>query len=77
MEHKCPRCYNTEHILIKGTSGLYGAGNCIPTNPGFVLVTRYVCTRCGYVEEWIDDKQSLEKLIKRFGAKGDQIDETL
>ena len=65
----CTKCGSNEIVRVKGSFGLYGAGNNIPTNPGAVLVTRYVCVKCGYVEEWIDEENDRNKLNKKFAHK--------
>ena len=31
-----------------------------------VLVTRYLCTDCGFSEEWVDDRANVEKLRSKF-----------
>lgn len=62
----CTKCNSNDIIRIRGSFGLNGAGNNIPTNPGAVLVTRYVCAKCGYVEEWIDEEKDISKLNEKF-----------
>ena len=60
----CPKCGGTEIIKIPGKAGAYGSGNNIMigmTIFSAILVNRYVCSDCGYSEEWIDTKD-LEKL---------------
>ena len=66
----CPKCHSSEIIRIPGNVGAYGAGSNI-IKAGFttlssVTVTRYLCTSCGYTEEWIDDPRSIEKLKKYY-----------
>ena len=66
---KCPKCEQTDIIRILGKSGMFGTGNNIPVGLSIfdaVLVTRYVCGRCGYSEEWIDDAGEVEKLRLRY-----------
>lgn len=65
---KCPKCGCPEITMVKGNAGAYGSGNNIPvglTNLSAVLVDRYICTNCGFTEEWIEQDQ-LEKLRRRY-----------
>jgi len=65
----CPKCNSRDIMRIPGKVGGYGSGNTIMTgNTIFsaVKVTRYLCCECGYSEEWIDNKEDIEKLRKKF-----------
>ena len=65
----CPKCNSTDILKIPGLAGGYGSGNNIPTGMSIfsaVKVTRYLCCECGYSEEWIDNKEDIEKLQKKF-----------
>jgi hypothetical protein len=68
----CPKCQAKDIIRIPGWVGGYGSGNNIPVKTfslgmsGWVPVARYVCSRCGYTEEWIDNKDDIEKLKKKY-----------
>ena len=64
MKHgnPCPKCQATNILRVPGTMGTYGSGNSIPA--GFwatnaVLVTRYICLTCGFIEEWIFNPHDL------------------
>ena len=66
---ECPKCKSVEVINIKGDRFAGGAGNNIPVGSflfNAVKVDRYLCTDCGYSEEWIDKKEDIEKLKKKF-----------
>lgn len=66
--HICPKCNGTDVLMIPGKAGAYGMGNNIQTglsNLSAVLVHRYVCSSCGYSEEWID-KEDIPRLKKRY-----------
>ena len=66
--HICPKCQCRDILKVPGKSGAYGTGNNIQTGMSIfsaVLVNRYVCTACGYSEEWIDE-EDIEKLRKKF-----------
>ena len=62
----CPKCQSTRIIRINGSAGAYGVGNNIMTGWtvfSAVDVNRYICTDCGFTEEWID-KEDIEKVAK-------------
>ena len=66
---RCPKCSSDQILRVEGSSGAYGTGNNIQTGWSIfsaVLVNRYICCNCGYVEEWID-KKDIEKIEKNFG----------
>jgi hypothetical protein len=66
---RCTKCQHDDILRIEGESGAYGSGNNIPI--GFtvfssVKVTRFVCTSCGFSEEWIESAEDIAKLVKKF-----------
>ncbi len=64
----CPKCSGSDILRIEGDVRGYGAGNNIMAGATIfsaVKVHRYVCTRCGYSEEWID-REDIPKLIKKY-----------
>ena len=68
----CPKCQSNEIIRIPGKIGAYGSGNNIPvghTVLSSVTVSRYLCTSCGYTEEWIDDSMDIETLKKHYSKR--------
>ena len=65
---KCPKCGGSNIIFVPGSAGAYGAGNNIMTGltiKSAVPVDSYICTRCGYSEEWID-LDYIDKLKKKY-----------
>ena len=65
----CPRCRSADILRIHGKAGAYGVGNNIVVGVSIfsaVLVTRYLCDSCGFVEEWVDDKAGLERLRDKY-----------
>lgn len=65
----CPKCNSKNILRIPGKAGAYGSGNNITTGMTIfssVKVTRYMCCDCGYLEEWIDDKDDIEKLKANY-----------
>lgn len=67
---KCIKCDSKNIIRIPGNIGPYGSGNNIiaskMTTRIAVKVTRYLCSECGYSEEWIEDKSDIEKMVKYY-----------
>lgn len=67
----CPKCGSQELIRIPGMIGNSGAGNNIPvgwTIFSSVKVTRFLCSRCGFSEEWVESPDDIEKIRKRYGG---------
>ena len=71
-----PKCGSRELIRIPGMIGGYGAGNNIPVGRTIfssVKVTRFLCSQCGYSEEWIESPSDLEKLRKKYGGSAGSV----
>ncbi len=64
----CTKCNSSDITRIVGIGN--GTGNCIIAKGVFnqVSLTRYLCCRCGYVEEWLDDLSKVED-IKKYQEK--------
>ncbi len=68
--NRCPKCNGGDILFVPGTSEAYGVGNNIRVGATIfsaVLVHRYICSSCGYSEEWID-KEGISKLQKKYGG---------
>lgn len=68
----CPKCQKQHIIRIPGQSGAHGSGNNIPvglTIFSSIKVTRFVCTHCGFSEEWIDSPDDLYTLEQKYGKQ--------
>ena len=71
----CPKCNSNDILRIPGQVGAHGSGNNIilgMTIFSGIPVTRFVCSHCGFSEEWIDDPKNLEKLKHKFGTGAGQ-----
>ena len=72
---KCPKCGHNEILRIEGFVGPRGIGNNVTAGATVfdsVKLPRYICCRCGYVEEWVD-RAHVAKIIefyKKHPAKG-------
>ena len=65
----CPKCESRDVIRIPGFMG--AGGNNVQTGITIfsqVLVTRFVCSQCGYSEDWIESPADLKKLRKKYGS---------
>ncbi|MBN2589822.1 MAG: hypothetical protein JXA96_08160 [Sedimentisphaerales bacterium] len=67
--HVCPKCESKNILHIPGMVRAHGAGNNIPagwTILSAVKVSRYLCTECGYSEEWVIDRDDIKRLIEKY-----------
>ena len=58
---KCTKCGSSDIVRTLGPRPY----------PAFwkaVKVSRYVCTSCGFIEDWIDEKKDMAKLKKEHGG---------
>ena len=54
---KCIKCAGENIVRVDGRCGPYGSGNNIMLGATIfsgINVNTYICTDCGYTEEWID-----------------------
>jgi predicted nucleic-acid-binding Zn-ribbon protein len=66
---KCPKCECADILRIPGKVGAYGSGNNISIGRIVfrgVPVTRYLCTSCGFSEEWVDSAEDIAKLTQKY-----------
>lgn len=59
-------------ICVPGSALGQGSGNCInliAEVPSEVAVSRFVCGRCGFSEEWIDAAEDIDQLWTTFGPR--------
>lgn len=66
---RCAKCGHAEILRIEGQTGAYGSGNNIPvgwTVLSAIAVTRFLCTSCGYSEEWIESPGDIAKLVEKY-----------
>lgn len=60
----CPKCNGKD---IKRVSGQNQSKIGIPTGViSWVPITRYVCVNCGFVEEYIEAGEDIEKIKKHY-----------
>ena len=56
----CPKCKSPDVLVDPPTR--YSMGKEIRVGRIQVTLTRYVCLGCGYIEEWVDSPELLQKL---------------
>ncbi|MCI8597686.1 MAG: hypothetical protein HFJ10_04490 [Lachnospiraceae bacterium] len=70
-ERKCPKCASQNVVRVPDNCYRHASGNNIYTTTvtliGKIPVIRYVCCDCGYVENWVEHKNELEKIKRTFG----------
>ena len=66
----CPKCQSADILRVPGEAGAWqGTSNLIGTGwSGFALVSRFVCCGCGYLEEWVESPDDIQKLRERYGS---------
>ena len=66
---KCPKCGSDKIIIVPGKRIPAEAGRAIMIGSSTLssaLFDRYVCSECGYSEEYFDE-DNIDKLISKFG----------
>jgi predicted nucleic-acid-binding Zn-ribbon protein len=59
----CPKCSSKKVAVIPSE---LGTQNAIKVDMfGFANLTRYICTSCGYMEQYVADEKSLVRLRRR------------
>lgn len=70
--NKCPKCSGSDIVRVPGEVIGVGGGNWIRVGVsvfGAVKVSRYVCVACGFLEEWVDNRGSLQRIAEKWGKK--------
>lgn len=64
-------CWPQKVAVCTDNSSRHASGNNIYTSTytlfGKIPVIRYVCCECGYVENWVEAKEELLEIKKKFG----------
>ena len=61
--HKCPKCESRDVFIVRGFSKPFSKLPAELMSFDSIPADRYVCGRCGYSEEWIDE--SLIDTVRR------------
>ena len=63
----CPKCASTDLRVLRQRTW----SSLIPTGLTVfqaVYTSKFICTSCGYVETWIENKKDLAKIQQKFSA---------
>lgn len=68
--NKCIKCGSDNVVTVSGHNLECGSTshNNIDLGMNSIYVTRHICCDCGYAEEWIDSKQDLSMLKKKYAG---------
>ncbi len=68
---KCEKCDGSNIIRIPDNPNRHASGNNIYTTTitlmGKIPVIRYICSDCGYVENWVERENELARIRRTFG----------
>jgi len=70
----CPKCGSSDIIVVSMRKTV---GTIIPITfsmAGCVGLSRYVCGACGFTEEWIVDKDDIERIRSKFSNERNKKD---
>ena len=68
--NQCPKCQSKDVVELKGSR--YNTQNFVYLNSWgtkYLILDRYLCTRCGFTEEYVDVDDKLEKERDELLAK--------
>jgi hypothetical protein len=66
ISKRCSKCQSAGIVRVPGQPWVGGNNIRWPWNT--VQVTRYLCTSCGFVEQWIDSANDIARVKKKYGA---------
>ncbi len=66
----CPKCQNSEIAIIEGGAFKGNIYNTLSFGLSTVYLTRYVCTNCGFTENYVDDPKDLQKIKEKYIRPG-------
>ena len=67
---RCPKCGSQEIIRVPDDAHRFLANSICITRLATVKrvpVARYVCHRCGYVENWVEQARQRDEIRRAFG----------
>lgn len=73
--HACPKCGCTQIVHVPASQWLFARGGnaYLGLHLGEkVLISKYICTGCGYVENWAERPQDLAALRKKLRRRTKQ-----
>ena len=70
----CPKCQSHEIAIIEGGTFKGNMYNTITTGLSTIYMTRYVCTSCGFTENYVENQKDLMKLKAKYYKPNEQSD---
>lgn len=70
----CPKCTSTEIAMIEGGTFKGNIYNTMGIGLSTIYLTRYVCTRCGFTENYVDDTKDLKRIRDKHIKPGKNSD---
>ena len=67
---KCPKCQSSSICRIVPSGGDSDAGGISIGLFNYTLPTIFLCSDCGYVEQWVEDERDLAKIFKKYKQYG-------
>lgn len=70
--NECSKCGGSDIVRVPGEMVGFGGGNYIRVGVTYfsnIPVSRYVCTSCGFIEEWVDGLGSMGSVVRKWKPK--------
>ena len=69
----CPKCQSNEILRIPGKQQMSAYDVAQSIRVGGIIksvasVERFVCGNCGFIEDWVESPEALEKIRSKYGA---------
>ena len=67
----CPKCNSNDIVIVRGEKSNFARGNVILTGSTIfnaAIINKYVCCNCGFIEEWVDNPQDLQKIKSKYSG---------
>lgn len=70
----CPKCQGSEIAKIEGGSFKGNVYNSISLGLSMIYLTRYVCTNCGFSENYVENPTDLAKIKNKYYKANENSD---
>jgi hypothetical protein len=66
----CPKCNSKAILRVSGNRQGYGSGNNLQLGLfSQILVAKYVCCDCGFIEDWVDNPYDMVKIRDQYAKR--------
>ena len=62
----CPKCSSKDIVIIGGSEKAPFNRITLSFLLGNIWIVKYICSNCGFIEEWVENEKDLEKVKKKF-----------